>query len=531
MKNRYDAIVIGAGHNGLVTAAYLAKAGLAVLVLERRDVVGGTTVTEEVYPGFKFDSCAHGVGWLHPKVTGDLQLLRHGLEILKSNPTVFAPLPDGDHLLLWQETKKTAEAIARFSQTDADKWGRFRAQLTRLAGFLQEVYTITPPHISALDRTDMLAMARLGGRLRWLGGKDMVELIRTLPMSVADFLNDWFETDVLKGTLGAGGITGIFQGPRAAGTAYVLLHHHIGDKDGGFRSTGLVRGGIGNLTRALAAAAQQYGAEIRTEAEVAQIHVKDGRAIRLSLASGDEIIARWVISNVDPRRTFLKLVDPQHFEPQFLWRVRNIKLRGGCAKVNLALGELPRFRGEHNDDSYLRAVISISPSLDYLERAYDDAKYGEPSQKPYLEVRIPSLTDPTLAPPNQHVMSIFVQYAPYHLREGTWDDARREALGDAVIETLAEYAPNIKDIILHRQVLTPLDLEEVYGLTEGNINHGELTLDQILFMRPVPGWAQYRTPIQNLYLCGAGTHPGGGVTCAPGYNAAREILKDVKREV
>lgn len=530
MKNRYDAIVIGAGHNGLVTAAYLAKAGLQVLVLERRDTVGGAAVTEEVYPGFRFDPCAHGVGWLHPKVVQDLKLARHGLEILKSNPTVFTPLPDGDHLLLWREAKKSAEAIRRFSKADADKWGRFCARLARLAGFLQAAYSITPPRISAMDSGEVLSLARLGGRLRWLGKRDMVELIRTLPMSAAEFLDDWFETDALKGTLGAAGITGIFQGPRAAGTAYVLLHHHIGSEKGALRSVGLVRGGVGNVAQALAAAAKQYNAEIRTGAEVEQIHVKDGRAIRVSLASGEEIVARWIISNADPRTTFLSLVDPRHLDPSFLRKVRNIKFKGGCAKVNLALGELPNFVGLPGDGAHLRGVISISPSLNYLERAYDDAKYGEPSRRPYLEVRIPSLTDPTLAPSGQHVMSVFVQYAPYHLKEGAWDDARRETLGDAVIETLAEYAPEIKGAILHRQVLTPLDLEETYGLPEGNIYHGELTLDQLFFMRPVPGWGQYRTPIQNLYLCGAGTHPGGGVTGAPGYNAAREVLKDVKRE-
>ncbi len=530
MNSAYEAIVIGAGHNGLVTAAYLARAGLRVLVLERRGLVGGAAVTEEIYPGFKFDTCAHRIGSLHPAVVKDLQPARHGAEILQTDPTVFSPLPDGRHLLLWRNPQDSCEAIRRFSEADANRWIPFCGHVGRAAGFLESLYHKAPPNVIARDAATLWTLLKLGGRLRRMGKRDMMEVMRTLPMSVAEFLGDWFETDVLKGTLGAIGISGICQGPLAFGTAFLMLHHQVGSNNGVPRSTEVVRGGVGNLTQALAAAARKWGVEIRTDAEVQRVTVEDNRATGVVLASGDEIAARWIVSNADPRRTFLKLVDPIDLDPQFLREVHNIKFRGACAKVHLALDELPSFTCAPGNGPHLHGVISISPSLHYLEHAYDDAKHGGISRQPYLEILIPSLIDPTMAPPGKHVMSIFAQYAPYHLKEGVWDDARREALGDAVVETLAQYAPNLEAAILHRHVLTPLDLETAYGLTEGNINHGELTLDQLFFMRPVPGWAQYRTPIQNLFLCGAGTHPGGGVTGAPGYNAARQILRDVKRD-
>lgn len=535
MKKNYDVILIGGGHNGLTAAAYLAKAGQRVLVLERRAVVGGAAVTEEIYPGFKFDTCAHA-GGLWPEIVRDLDLGRHGLEMLNRTggqlpaPT-FTPLPDGNHLLLWEDGGKTVEAIRRFSKADADKWVSFSTQMGRLARFLKAVQSVTLPAITTTSPAELLTLLGLGGRLRRLGGRDMAEALRLLPMPVAELLNDWFETDALKGTLGAGGVTGIFQGPRASGTAYVLLHQLAG-ANGVFRAAATALGGVGGIAGALAAAAQAHGAEIRTGAEVAQVIVKDGRATGVALRSGEEFGARRIASNADPARTFLGLVAPLELEPEFVRAVRNIKFRGACAKVNLALGMLPKFTALPADGAaaHLRGAISISPSLDYLEHAYDDAKYGNYSQKPYLEIVIPSLADPSLAPAGKHVMSILVQYAPYRLKEGTWND-KREALGDAVVETLAAYAPDIKSAILHRQVLTPMDLEATYGLTEGNMYHGELTLDQLFFMRPVPGWAKYRTPIEGLYLCGAGAHPGGGVTGAPGRNAAREILKDVKRRI
>jgi phytoene dehydrogenase-like protein len=415
------------------------------------------------------------------------------------------------------------------SKPDADRWAAFTAQLTHWASFLETVYTSAPPRLVPSQAVEWLALFNLGRRVRGLGKHDMIELLRTMPMSVADWLDDWFETDALKGALGASGVAGMMQGPRSPGTAFVMLHRHVGCR-GVVRPAWSAQGGIGKLAGALAEAARQRGAEIRTGARVEHILIKDGRATGVVLANGEEIAARRIVSNADPRHTLFDLVGPLHFDPDFVQAVRNIKFRGAQAKVNLALAGLPEFAGLPDGHDHLRGTILISPSLNYLERAYDDAKYGALSRRPHLEIRIPTLADPTLAPPGGHVMSIFVQYAPYHLRDGTWDSVRREALGDTVVETLAGYAPNIRSVILHRQVLTPLDLEQTFELTEGHLDHGELTLDQILFMRPAPGWAQYRTPIHNLYLCGAGTHPGGRTAGLSGYNAAREILKDVRRD-
>ncbi|MEK7787684.1 MAG: NAD(P)/FAD-dependent oxidoreductase [Chloroflexota bacterium] len=378
--------------------------------------------------------------------------------------------------------------------------------------------------MTASDGSDLMTLLGLGGKLRQLGNKDMMEMVRVLPMSVAELLSDWFEGEALKGTLAASGITSLHQGPRAAGTGYGFLHHHVGCKEGSFRPTAFVRGGMGKLAEALASAAKASGAEIRTNAAVAHVIVKNDRATGVALANGEEISARMVISSADPCNTFLNLNDPFNFDPSFLQNVRNIQFRGVVAKVNLALDKLPGFTALHGDHALLRGSISISPSLNYLEKAYDAAKYGEFSQRPYLEVVIPSLLDPSRAPEGKHVMSVWVQYAAYHLKGG-WNEAQREALGNTVVNTLAEYAPNLPSVILHRQVLTPLDLEETYGLTEGNPYHGDMTLNQLFFMRPVPGWSQYRTPLGGLYLCGSGTHPGGGLPGAAGRNAAKEILR------
>jgi phytoene dehydrogenase-like protein len=521
---KYDAVIIGAGHNGLVTAAYLARAGLYVLVLEQRPVVGGAAVTEEQVPGFTFEPCAASVNWFHPGVARDLDLSRHGLKIISGEPTLFAPLPGGDHLLL--ESGRSVEAIQRFSAADARRWQSFNAHVARLRPILEALYSITPPAGPALNRGDLSSFFGLGASLRQLGRRDVVELLRTLPMSVVEFLDEWFESDVLKGALGAAGITGIFQGPYAAGTAYVLLHHLLGSPAGGLWSPGVVRGGMGNLARALTDAAKRYGVAIRTGVQVARVMVEDNTATGVVLAGGEEVFAHRVISNADPSTTFLNLVDPLELDPTFIRKVRNIKYRGACARVNLALDALPAFATLPGDGPHLRGLILISPSLDYLERAYDDAKYGEVSRIPHLQVSLPSLVDPSRAPRGKHVMTVLFQYAPYHLRGGEWDEAQRTALGDKVEETLSEYMPALTERVVGRQVLTPLDLEQRYGLTEGNLYHGELTLDQLLFMRPVPGWARYKMPVRNLYLCGAGTHPGGGVNGASGRNAAREVLKE-----
>jgi phytoene dehydrogenase-like protein len=538
MNDVYDAIVIGAGHNGLVSSAYLAKAGFRVLALERREVLGGAAVTEEAFPGFKFETGAHRINRLHPVLSRDLRSAveraagtglsqTYGtLEFVPSDPTVFAPLPDGGGLTLWRDPERSKEAVSRFSKADADRWPDFSALVLKASGLLAELYADAPPDVLSRKSSDLWELLRLGRAFRRLGKRDMTEVLRVLPMTIRELLDEWFETDVLKGALGAAGITGLCQGPMAAGTALMFMHQHTGSARGVFRGSEIVRGGIGNLINALEAFALERGVEIRKGAAVGRIMVKEGRAVGVVLADGSEIPARRVVSGLDPKRTFLELVDPIELDPYFVRSVRNIPMKGICAKVNLALGELPAFRSLRGDGPHLRGTISIGPSLRYLERAYDDAKYGRISAEPYIEAFIPSLHDPGMAPHGQHVMSLLVQYAPYHRKDGVWDDSKRDELGDIAVKTLAGYAPNIEAAILHRQVLTPLDLESLFGLTEGNIYHGEMTLDRLFFMRPIPGWARYRAPIENLYLCGAGTHPGGGVTGAPGYNAAREILKD-----
>jgi phytoene dehydrogenase-like protein len=524
--NRYDIVIIGAGHNGLVTAAYLARAGKKVLVLERRAIVGGAAVTEEIYPGFQYLTCA-SVCCLHPLLLRELELQKHGAEMIPYDPLVLAPTPNGAAFLAWRAPARTVEEIARLSEKDATNYPRFAALVHRLADLLGGWLLRPPPDMAGIGRVDVLELLKFGLKFRRLGKIEMREALRVFPTSIADFLNEWFETEVLKAALAAAGILGAFAGPRSQGTTSLFLYHQLGGSSGAFRGWGFVRGGMGNLSEAIARAARRYGAEIRTTAEVAMVRIQDGAATGVVLKSGEEIPAAVVVSNADAKTTFLRLANPMDLAPHFVRQVQNIRSRGACAKVNLALDKLPRFRGVPSDrlEIYLRGLIHIGPTLEHLERAYDDAKYGDFSKRPFLEITIPSLTDTVLAPPGKHVMSILMQYAPYRLRRGNWQ-TRREELGDLVVDTVAEYASDFKNSILHRQVLTPPDLEEIYGLTEGNFHHGEMALDQIFLMRPVPGWARYRTPVKNLYLCGSSAHPGGGVTGAPGYNAAREILKD-----
>ena len=520
----YDVIVIGAGQNGLVAAAYLAKAGRRVLILERRAKAGGSRGTEEFHPGFRVDPAFHSSGWLDPAISADLGLGGPGEGLLASDPAVFSPLADGSFVLR-RAPRDAADEIRKHSSADAGKWADFCQLMQKMTGFLQHMYGVTPPQLTSTRPGDLLTLLGLGRRVRGMGKSDMIELLRVLPMSVAELLDDWFETDVLKGTLGAAGITGICQGPRSAGTAFVMLHHQVGNPAGVFRAGGLRRGGTGSLGDRLAGAARGFGAELRLGATVSHIQVKDGRAAGVILDSGEEIPASQVISTVDPRQTMLTLVDPVELEPDYTRAMQNIRYRGVAAKVNLALGELPRFGGAGGDDRALRGIISISPSLDYLEKAYDDAKHGGVSRAPYLEAVIPSLEDPGMAPAGKHVMSVWMQYAPFRLKEGTWDAASREALGDRVVDCLAAYAPNLKSAVLARQVLTPRDLADTYAVTEGNLYHGEMGLDQILFMRPVPGWGHHKTPIKNLFLGGSGTHPGGGVAGGAGRLAVKELLK------
>ena len=525
--NKYDVIVIGGGHNGLVNAAYLAKAGRKVLVLERRHVLGGAAVTEEIFPGFKFSVASYVVSLLRPEIIRDLDLPRHGLEILPLDGT-FTPMPGGDYLWRVNDHAKTRREIARHSKLDAEAYDEYGRAMVEMGRFVKPILSMTPPDPTSLDPRGLMDLFGLGRRFQALGAQDKYNQVQLMTMSAVDFLDQWFETDVLKATMSASGIIGTFLGVRSPGTAYVLLHHYMGEIDGAFRSWGFARGGTGAISNAIADAAREAGVEIRTETAVSKIIVKDGAVAGVVLANGDYITADVVSSSVDPNLTFLQMVGTEHLPDEFVEDVRRYKYRGSSGKVNLALDALPNFTAIPGDGPHLRGAISISPSVDYMERAYDEAKYGRYSRRPYIDMVIPSLTDPSVAPPGKHVMSCFVQYAPYNLKEGgTWDD-HREAFGDTVIDTIAEHAPNIKDIILHRQVLTPLDIERTFGLTEGNIFQGELTLEQLFFLRPAPGWAQYVTPVKSLYMCGSATHPGGGIMGAPGKNAALRILKDSK---
>src|SRR5499433_3564249 len=523
-SNKYDVIVIGGGHNGLTNAAYLARAGRKVLVLERRHVLGGAAVTEEVFPGFKFSVCSYVVSLLRLEIIRDLDLPRHGLEILPPDGT-FTPMPNGDYLWRVNDHGKTRREIARHSKLDAEAYEEFGKAMQAMCRFVKPILSMVPPDPSTLNPRELMKLLFLGRRFQGLSSEDKYNQVQLMTMSAVDFLDQWFETDVLKATMSASGIIGTFLGIRSPGTAYVLLHHYMGEIDGAFRSWGFSRGGTGAISNAIAAAAREAGVEIRTKAPVVKILAKNGQACGVALQSGEEISADVISSSVDPRLTFMKLVGAEHLPEDFVDDIKRYKFRGSSGKVNLALDALPDFKSKPGPGSHLRGAVSISPSVDYMERAYDDAKYGRYSRRPYIDIVIPTLTDPSVAPPGKHVMSCFVQYAPYHLKDGTWDE-KREEFGDTVVNTLAEYAPNIKDIILHRQVLTPLDLEREWGLSEGNIFQGELTLEQLFFLRPAPGWAQYSTPIRNLYMCGSAAHPGGGIMGAPGKNAAMRVLAD-----
>jgi phytoene dehydrogenase-like protein len=523
MTQRYDAIVIGGGHNGLVAAAYLAKAKKKVLVLERREVLGGAAATEEVWPGFCVNTGAADAGLLQEAVVQELFLKMQGLTFLESEVGVFAPLGNGSSLVLYRDVAKSAAEIGRFSQRDAERYPAFVAEVERNAAILKEMMLLTPPNVLEPHLGDLSAWGRVGLNVKRLGGPNMMTFLRILPMPLNLYLDEWFETDALKGALGGYGITGLRQGPRAAGTVLMFLYQNVN----GFLYHRFVAGGMGQLSAVLATAARQMGAEVRTGTAVRQLSVDSEQYLVNSvvLENGEELRANVVLSSLDPRRTFFNLVGPQNLEPHFMRHVRNIIYRGSTAKVNLGLNGLPEFVGQ-TDKMQLSGHVRIAPGLDYLEKAYDAAKYGRYSPAPYLDITIPTLLDPSLAPEGRHIMTITMQYAPYELRESSWN-MEREALGDHIVETLNQYAPGLSQLILHRQIITPLDWEQTYGLTEGSIHHGQMGLDQLLVMRPVPGWGQYRTPLGNLYLCGAGTHPGGGVTGAPGYNAASEVLKKI----
>jgi phytoene dehydrogenase-like protein len=503
---------------------------MKTLVLEQRHVLGGAAVTEEIFPGFRFSVFSYVVSLLRPEIIRELQLPRHGLDILPLDGT-FTPLrpgegPEpggGDYLWRVNDHGRTIRELRRWSASDAEAYGQLMVEMAR---FIKPILAITPPDLTSLDPRPLLPLAGLARSFQQLPERQQAVFVQLMTMSAADFLDQWFETDPLKATMAASGIIGTYQGVRSPGTAYVLLHHYMGEIDGAFRAWGIPKGGTGGVSDAIASAARSLGAEIRTETPVARIIVKNGRATGVALESGEEIEASDVLSSVDSRRTFLGLVEPGTLDAEFEEEVSRFKFRGSSGKVNLAIDRLPDFTCLPGEGEHLRGAISFSPSIDEMEQAYDDAKYGRFSRKPYIDMIIPTLVDPSMAPPGKHVISCFVQYAPYKLAPelGTWDD-QREAFGDAVIDRIAEFAPNIRDVILHRNVQTPLDIERTTGLSEGNIFQGELSLEQLFFNRPVPGYARFRTPIRDLWLCGSATHPGGGIMGANGRIAAMEVLR------
>jgi phytoene dehydrogenase-like protein len=527
----YDIIIIGGGHNGLVAACYLAKAGWKTLILERREIVGGGAVTEEIHPGFRCSTLAHSTAPFFAQITKDLGLTSDRLELITPSTRMLALAPNGKSICIHNDTAQTICEIEKVSAKDAKSYPAFEQSFSRIGKMLAPLLTMTPPVIEHPSPAELWNLGKLGRSFRGLGKKDAYRLLRWGPMAVADLAAEWFETEALRATIAARGIFGMFAGPWSAATSTGLLWQAAMDGSA-LSPSSFVRGGMGALTEALARAALSAGAEIRTAADVERIEISEEKASRAILKTGEEISARAVLSNVDPRTTFLKLVDPADLDPNFLLKIRNYRAIGVSAKINLALSGLPSFTGLDANDmettsAKLSGRIHIGPDIDYLERAFDAAKYGDYSPAPYMDITIPSLLDPALTPAGAHVMSVYVQYAPYTLRNGDWN-SRREDFGDTVVNALSDYAPNLKELILARQVITPLDLEEIYGLSGGHIHHGEQSLDQFFTFRPVIGWAQYRTPIKGLYLCGAGTHPGGGVTGGPGANAAREMIKDLK---
>jgi len=523
---RYDCIVIGGGHNGLVAAAYLARAGKSVVVLERREMVGGCAVTEELWPGYRVSTGAYLVSLLQERIVRELELEKFGYSVQPKDPAFFSAYPDGRHLFFWQDEKKTLAEIAKFSHKDADAYPLYEAYLERLAVVVESLLLVTPPELPPRSPGDFIEYLKLLARFRKLGAREIAGLVKIFTQSAADLLDEWFESPEIKVTLATDGVIGANGGPRSAGTAYILMHHCMGGVAGKRGLWGFVRGGMGAVSEAIAASARADGAEIRVNAVVKKILVREGRAHGVVLENGDQLLAPIVASNLDPKATFVKLLADCDLDPAFRGAIERFRVEGTSLKMNLALDALPDFKAlpgapgpQHG------ATMHICPSIEYVERAWDDAKYGRPSQNPLLEMTCPTIYDPSLAPPGKHIMGIFLQYAPYTLRDATWDELR-EPYGDRILDVISEYAPNMKNAVRERQVLSPLDLERRFGIAGGNIFHGEMSLDQMFVFRPVAGWARYKTPVAGLWLCGSGAHPGGGVMGAPGYNAAREILKN-----
>jgi phytoene dehydrogenase-like protein len=526
----YDAIVIGAGHNGLTAAAYLARAGLSTLVLERRGIVGGCCVTEEIAPGCRVSTTSYIASMLRPEVISELQLPKYGLRMVPCDPAIQVPFPDGHVVPWWADRERARQEFSRISAKDAARFVQVDDQLKKLARYLQPFFLEPPPEIGTSSVQGWSDLFRTGKRFRGISNTEIAQLVSFLTGSLGEFLDQNYESEKIKTMFLANNVYGKHGGPYQPGTAIGLLFHLLSGGEHELQGFyGHVMGGMGAITHAMAAAGKDLGVEIRTGASVAHVDIRDGRARSVVLEDGTELRARIVLSNADPKRTFLKMVDSKELPDEFLIAVRGIKMAGPCAKVNMVLAEEPRFTGTSPQATALeRTFYTLVPSLEFAERCYDMAKFGEIPEQLWVDCVVSSNADNSLAPRDKHILTCFVQYVPYHLREGNWDE-RRELLGDRVVKKIAEYAPNVPGAIVARQVLTPLDLERTYGLTEGNIFHGDLRLEQLFFMRPVPGWSQYRTPIDGLYLCGAGAHPGGGVTGAPGRNAAHQALRDWKK--
>jgi phytoene dehydrogenase-like protein len=526
----WDALVVGAGHNGLTAAAYLARAGLKTLVLERRGIVGGCCVTEEIHPGCRASTTSYIASMLRPEVISELGLAEHGLRMVPCDPALFVPFPDQSYLAWWSDPARTLREMSAHSQHDARVFAEIDARLKKLARYLQPFFMEPPPDVHARGLAGLLEALRVGRRVRGIQGDEIAQMITFLTGSLGEFLDRHYESEKVKTLILANNVYGKHGGPYQPGTAIGLLFHLLSSGDHGVQGFyGHVIGGMGSITDALAASARKLGVEIRTDAPVSRILVRGGRAQGVVLEDGTEIAARLVVSNADPKRTFLGLVEKDALPAEFREAVSAIRMNGPCAKVNLVLSEEPKVLGMPQDWAKPeRALFTLVPSLEFAERCYDIAKLGEMPEELWVDCVVASNVDDSLAPAGKHVMTCFVQYVPYKLRSGTWDE-KRELLGDRVVRKIGEYAPNVPGSVVARQVLTPLDLERTYGLTEGNIFHGDLALDQLFFMRPVPGFAQYRTPVNGLYLCGAGAHPGGGVTAAPGRNAAHQVLKDLRR--
>jgi len=522
--SQYDAIIVGGGHNGLVCAAYLTERFERVLVLERRHIVGGAAVTEEIFPGYKFLTLSYVTSLFRPEIIAELELHKHGYELIPLDHS-FLPFPDGRYLLLGEG--RDLEEIARFSKRDAEAWPKYGAMIAKLADVLRPTLAATPPDLDKISSGEMLEMAPVAKVAKGLSRFARGQLVKVMTMSASAFLDEWFESEELKTLMAAGGSIGIWGGPSTPGTAFVMMHYAMGDVTGEPGTWGLVRGGNGALSEAIASSARARGAEIRTNAEVARVRVKDNRAVGVTLTTGEEIDAPIVASGADPKRTFLGMFDRSELPADFVTGMERYRVAGNSAKVNLALSGLPSFTALPGEGVHLRGDIQIAgASRDYLERAFDDYRYGKWSSEPYIDLFLPSIMDPSLAPPGKHVLSAAAKFVPYKLADGPWTDEKREALGEVIVDAMERYAPNIRELILHKQVISVHDYEVEYGLTGGNISHGDMASDQLFSMRPLLGWARYRSPIRNLYLCGSGAHPGGGIMGAPGRNAAREIIKD-----